>query len=79
VPLQLDGITTPWSFAATVPTDEILAQVHRLQWTSAALGLLSIALVSIVLAFAMDRLVLRPIGGDPAKPQPWPSVWPRAT
>ena len=66
VPLQLDGITTPWSFAATVPTDEILAQVHRLQWTSAALGLLSIALVSIVLAFAMDRLVLRPIGGEPS-------------
>ena len=67
VPLQLDGITTPWSFAATVPTDEILAQVHRLQWTSAALGLLSIALVSIVLAFAMDRLVLRPIGGEPSE------------
>ncbi len=67
VPLQLDGIATPWSFAATVPTGEILAQVRRLQWTSAALGLLSIALVSIVLAFAVDRLVLRPIGGEPSE------------
>ena len=53
VPLQLDGVPSAWSFSATVPSDEILAQVRRLQWSAVALGLLSIALVSVVLAFAV--------------------------
>lgn len=66
VPLQLDGVPSAWSFSATVPSDEILAQVRRLQWSAAALGLLSIALVSVVLALAVDRLILRPLGGEPS-------------
>ncbi len=65
VPLRLDGISHPWSFGATVPSSKILHEVKTLQWLGASLGLLSIVLVSVGLGLAIDRLVLRPIGGEP--------------
>ena len=65
VPLKIGATKTPWSFAATVPDNKILAEVQRLRWTAAGLGALSILLVSICLAWSLDRLVLRPIGGEP--------------
>ena len=65
VPIAIGQTKTPWSFAATVPDDTILAGVQQLRLTSIALGLASVVLVSLGLAIALNRLVLRPIGGEP--------------
>ena len=65
VPIQIGATQTPWSFAVTVPNDKILAPVRQLRLTSIGLGVLGILLVSLGLALALDRLVLRPIGGEP--------------
>src|SRR5690606_17743321 len=66
VPMTFAGLDTPWSFLATVPTEKIQEKVRALQWLAAGLGLLSILLTSLGLAVAIDRLVLRPIGGEPS-------------
>ncbi len=66
VPMQFKGLDTAWAFMATVPTDKILEEVRALQWMAVGLCLLSIALTSLGLAVAVDRLVLRPIGGEPS-------------
>ncbi|MBP6599880.1 MAG: hypothetical protein KA216_10600, partial [Giesbergeria sp.] len=65
VPLQIGNNKTAWSFAATVPDDTILADVRQLRLESIVLGLLSIVLVSLGLNLALNRMVLRPIGGEP--------------
>ena len=65
VPLEIGNSKTPWSFAVTVPDDTILADVRQLRLESIALGLLSIVLVSLGLNVALNRMVLRPIGGEP--------------
>jgi len=64
-PVKVGKITTPWSFRAEVPTAKIMESVNHMRLTALALGLLSIAVVSGVLAVALQRLVLNPIGGDP--------------
>ena len=65
VPLQIGTTQTPWSFAVTVPNDTIQSEVRQQRVAAIGLGVSSILLVSLGLAFALDRLVLRPIGGDP--------------
>ncbi|WP_063887589.1 methyl-accepting chemotaxis protein [Pseudorhodoferax sp. Leaf265] len=67
VPVQVGSVRTPWSFVATVPEDRILAEVRRLNWTALVLGGISVMLVSLGLAVALQRLVLRPLGGEPAE------------
>jgi len=66
VPIVIPGIQTPWAFAVTLPNAEVLHDIRTLEWTAAGLGLLSIILTSLVLAWALSRLVLRPLGGEPA-------------
>ena len=65
VPFNIGSSKTPWSFAVTVPDDTILADVRKLRIESIVLGLLSIVLVSLGLNVALNRMVLRPIGGEP--------------
>ena len=65
VPLEIGNSKTPWSFAVTVPDATILADVRQLRLESIVLGLLSIVLVSLGLNVALNRMVLRPIGGEP--------------
>jgi methyl-accepting chemotaxis protein len=65
VPIRIGNTKNPWAFAVTVPDDTILAGVRELRIESMVLGLLSAALVSLGLAIALNRLVLRPIGGEP--------------
>jgi len=65
VPIRIGATKTPWSFAATVPEDKIMAEVNNLRNTAVVLGALSIIIVSFGLSFALERLVLRPVGGNP--------------
>lgn len=65
VPMSFEGLDTPWSFLATVPTSKIQEEIRALQWMAAILGLLSVVLTSLGLAVAVDRRVLRPLGGEP--------------
>ena len=67
VPISIEGIEAPWSFSIVVPTAKIQEEIRALQWLAVGLGVLSIALTSIGLAIAVDRLVLRPIGGEPSE------------
>ncbi len=66
VPVTVGMTQKPWSFVATIPSSEMLAEVHRLRDWALMLGLLSIVGVSLVLGWSLDRMVLRPIGGEPA-------------
>lgn len=66
VPVRIEGVDTPWAFAVTLPDNEVLADIRTLQLTALVLGLISILLTIIGLAFAVNRLVLRPLGGEPA-------------
>ena len=65
VPVQIGATKTPWSFAVTVPNDTIQSEVRQQRLAAIGLGILSIVLVSLGLGFALNRLVLRPIGGEP--------------
>ncbi|MBQ0132859.1 MAG: hypothetical protein KBT18_12015 [Comamonas sp.] len=65
VPMPLMLVDTPWSFIAIVPEGEMLASVHHMQWMAALLGVLSVLLTSAGLVVAVNRLVLRPLGGEP--------------
>ena len=67
VPIRVGRDHSSWAFAATVPQDRILAEVRQLNVTAALLGAVSIVLVSLGLLWALQRLVLRPLGGEPAE------------
>ncbi len=65
VPLVVGETGTPWSFVATIPDAEIMAGVVQLRMLSIILGLISIVVVSLGLYFLLERLILRPLGGEP--------------
>ncbi len=65
LPLHLAGTKTPWSFSVSAPEKQIMAEAISLRNMALVLGLLSIIVVSIVLGFVLDRLVIKPIGGEP--------------
>jgi methyl-accepting chemotaxis protein len=65
VPIQIGNTTTPWVFSAEVPLSYVMAPVRRQVMTALALGLVSIVLVSAVLLVALNRMVLKPLGGEP--------------
>lgn len=66
VPVHIGDIPRPWAFVVTLPNHEVLKDVRNLQWIAAALGVVSILLTCFGLAIAVNRLVLRPLGGEPA-------------
>lgn len=65
-PIHIAQSQTPWSFAISVPEDQVLQGVRNLRNTAIIIGLLSVILVSVALAYLLDRMVIRPIGGEPA-------------
>lgn len=66
VPIHISDIATPWAFVVTLPNREVLKDISNLKWTAAILALASILLTCIGLGIAVSRLVLRPLGGEPA-------------
>lgn len=66
-PINIGQTGTPWSLVATLPESEILASIHELRVIAAALGLVSILIVSIALIILLEKLVLKPIGGEPTE------------
>ena len=65
VPIRFEGLATTWALAAVVPTQEVLKDLRSLQWLALGLALVSIAITCVVLAWGLNRLVLRPLGGEP--------------
>ena len=65
-PVQVGDLKGQWALSLTVPLSRVLEQVTTMRNVSLLLGLLSIIVVSVVLGWILDRLVLRPIGGEPA-------------
>ena len=65
-PMQIGDTVTPWSFMVAVPEDKILAPSHSLRILALALGVVCLAVMCAVLALALRRMVLQPLGGDPA-------------
>lgn len=66
-PIRIGQTETPWSLVATLPESEILASIHELRIIAAILGLASILIVSIALVILLEKLVLKPIGGEPTE------------
>jgi len=67
VPVTLGRTGTPWSFRLSLPDERMLAEVRQERWTAAGLAVLVLAVLSAALALLLDRLVLRPLGGEPAE------------
>jgi methyl-accepting chemotaxis protein len=67
VPVNLGQTGSPWSFRLSLPNDRVHAAVRQERWTAAALGVGVLLLLSGALAVLLHRLVLRPLGGDPAE------------
>ena len=65
VPIRFEGLASTWALAAIVPTQEVLRDLRSLQWLALGLGLASILLTCVVLAWGLNHLVLRPLGGEP--------------
>ncbi|WP_322092577.1 methyl-accepting chemotaxis protein [Paraburkholderia bannensis] len=67
VPVEIDGTGTPWTFALYAPLDQILAQVRSLERVAVVLGSISVLAVCVVLALALQRMVVLPVGGEPTE------------
>ncbi|PXX45111.1 methyl-accepting chemotaxis protein [Undibacterium pigrum] len=65
VPVQIGATTTPWSFVISVPEDKILADVNYLRNTAIFIGIFSVLVVSAILTFVINKLVIAPLGGEP--------------
>ncbi|WP_433706008.1 methyl-accepting chemotaxis protein [Paraburkholderia sacchari] len=66
VPVSILRAGQAWYFAITVPESKVMAAVHDTQLVAAAIGVLSVAVVSSILLFCLNKLVLRPLGGEPS-------------
>lgn len=67
VPIALPTTEGKWALTVTVPQAKVLAEVYELRNTSLILGAISIVVVSLVLGVALNRMVIRPLGGEPAQ------------
>jgi methyl-accepting chemotaxis protein len=65
VPVHIGEVKTPWSLVVNVPEDRMLAQVSHLRNVALVIALVSILLVSVGMGMMLDRLVIRPLGGEP--------------
>lgn len=65
VPVRVGKVTTPWGFLAQVSDDKILEGVRQITWLAVGLCVASVLVVVAVLGYAINRMVLQPIGGDP--------------
>ncbi|MFZ6731402.1 methyl-accepting chemotaxis protein [Undibacterium sp. Ji42W] len=65
VPVQIGATTTPWSFVISVPENKILADVQYLRNTAILIGIFSVLVVSAILSFVINKLVIAPLGGEP--------------
>ncbi|PTB28599.1 chemotaxis protein [Paraburkholderia caribensis] len=65
VPVPIGDTGTSWSLAVTIPARVILDEVRKQQYLAAGLCVSSILAVSLLLGLAIDRSVLRPLGGEP--------------
>ncbi|MDO9235138.1 MAG: methyl-accepting chemotaxis protein [Aquabacterium sp.] len=66
VPVQIGAAKTPWSFMTTMADDKVLASANRLRNMAIAIAVVSILVVSIGLNTLLNKMVLRPIGGEPS-------------
>jgi methyl-accepting chemotaxis protein len=65
VPVHIGDVKTPWSLVVNVPEDRMLAEVSHLRNVALVLALVSVLLVSVGMGMMLDRLVIRPLGGEP--------------
>jgi methyl-accepting chemotaxis protein len=66
-PLHIGESASPWSLVVSVPKDRVLAGVRSLRNIALGIGAGSLLLVSLALVLVLDRLVLRPLGGEPTR------------
>jgi len=67
VPINVGKVTTPWSFVAEVSDAKVFEGVAQLTWMALVLCAISILVVVAVLGYAINKMVLQPIGGDPTE------------
>ena len=65
MPLHLQGVSTPWSLGLTIPTQRILQPIHTMRMQALLLGLVCAVLVVLLVGWLVDRMILRPLGGEP--------------
>lgn len=65
VPVPIGETGTSWSLVVTVPERAVLAGVAKQRMWAVAMCVLSILVVSGLLAFCIERSILRPMGGEP--------------
>lgn len=67
VPVQIGATTTPWAFVTTVADDKMLTGTTQMRNLALGVGALGILVVMLGLNTLLNRLVLKPIGGEPSK------------
>ena len=65
VPVQIGVTKTPWAFATTVAEDKMLAGTAQMRNVALVAGGIGMLVVIFGLNLLLQRLVLRPIGGEP--------------
>jgi len=65
IPLEVGNSPARWILSVVVPVHRVMADVASLRNIAIGLGLLSAVLISLVLALVLNRLVIKPIGGEP--------------
>lgn len=65
VPIQIGDTNERWSLAVSIPVDKVMESVRGLEQIAFALAFISILIVSLVLSSVLNRLVIKPLGGDP--------------
>ena len=67
VPVQIGATKTPWSFVTTMADNKVLAGANQMRNLALVIGTIGILAVLLGLNALMNKLVLRPIGGEPDK------------
>lgn len=65
VPVPIIKTGQTWFLVITVPLSSVYAEVRRTQLVATLIGVVSVLAVSAILVFALSRLVLTPLGGEP--------------
>ncbi|ACC74038.1 methyl-accepting chemotaxis sensory transducer [Paraburkholderia phymatum STM815] len=65
MPVPIGDTGTSWSLAVTIPARVIQDEVREQQYLAAGWCVSSILAVSLLLGLAIERSVLRPLGGEP--------------
>jgi methyl-accepting chemotaxis protein len=65
-PVSIGDTQTLWEVVVTLPKDQVMSAIVKQREIGAIFGVFGVVLVVTILMLVLDRLVLRPLGGEPS-------------